>query len=238
MCWRLQPCVLEAAAPCAGGCNPMCWRLQLHVLEAAAPCVAGCRSSTASMASGPSISAAAWPKRRLGGAIARHPGRATMRGLRCGCVCGPAQISRAEIGEIAPTPRPRVRRRDYQRYLPLGLLPPPRCALEAAHVLYAALHDASTSLAQSELGGAWPEEPRYHDTIGRADDPALARHAAVVRASLDAPATPRTQPCSPAALQPCSPAALQPCSPAAMQPCSPAALQPRAPQPATPRAPA
>ena len=25
---RLQPCVAEAATPCAGGCNPMCRRLQ------------------------------------------------------------------------------------------------------------------------------------------------------------------------------------------------------------------
>ena len=40
---RLQPHVLEAATPCARGCNPMCSRLQPHVLEAAAPptpCVA------------------------------------------------------------------------------------------------------------------------------------------------------------------------------------------------------
>ena len=70
------------------------------------------------------------------------------------------------------------------RYLPLSLLPPPRCALEAAHVLYSALHDAATSLDASQLGGPWPADPAPHDTIGRADDPALARHAAVVRSTL------------------------------------------------------
>jgi hypothetical protein len=32
-----QPRVLEAATPCAGGCNPVCWRLQPRVLEAATP---------------------------------------------------------------------------------------------------------------------------------------------------------------------------------------------------------
>ena len=33
MCWRLQPHVLEAATPCAGGCNPMCARLPEDALE-------------------------------------------------------------------------------------------------------------------------------------------------------------------------------------------------------------
>ena len=73
-------------------------------------------------------------------------------------------------------------KRNFQRYLPLGLLPPPRCALEAAHVLYTALHDAATSLNASGLGGPWPADPaHHHDTAGRADDPSLARHAATVR---------------------------------------------------------
>jgi hypothetical protein len=69
------------------------------------------------------------------------------------------------------------------RYLPLSLLPPPRCALEAAHVLYSALHDAATSIDASGLGGPWPADPAHHDTIGRADDPDLARHAKVVRST-------------------------------------------------------
>ena len=38
----LQPCVLEAAALCAGGCSPVCWRLQPCVLEAATLCAGGC----------------------------------------------------------------------------------------------------------------------------------------------------------------------------------------------------
>ena len=29
MCWRLHPYVLEAATPCARGCNPMCQALEL-----------------------------------------------------------------------------------------------------------------------------------------------------------------------------------------------------------------
>ena len=39
---RLQPHVLEAAAPCARACNPMCSRLQPHVLEAATLCSRAC----------------------------------------------------------------------------------------------------------------------------------------------------------------------------------------------------
>ena len=140
-------------------------------------------------------------------------------------------------------------KRNFQRYLPRSLLPPPRCALEAAHVrcaalqphapgrrprlqhrappgcntacprlqhrvtpgcntacpqvLYTALHDASTSLAQSQLGGPWPSDPKHRDTIGRADDSALARHAKVVRAA-SRPATPPAPACNPneARLQP------------------------------------
>lgn len=40
-CWRLQPCGLEAAAVCVGGCNPVRWRLQLCVLWATVVCVVG-----------------------------------------------------------------------------------------------------------------------------------------------------------------------------------------------------
>ena len=39
---RLQTDVVEAAALCGGGCNPMWWRLQPYVVAAAALCGGGC----------------------------------------------------------------------------------------------------------------------------------------------------------------------------------------------------
>ena len=42
LCTRMQPCVHQAAAPCAPGCSPMCTRLQPHVHQAAALCDSGC----------------------------------------------------------------------------------------------------------------------------------------------------------------------------------------------------
>ena len=115
------------------------------------------------------------------------------------------------------------------RYLPLSLLPPPRCALEAAHVLYTALHDAATSLDASEVGGPWPADPAHHDTIGRADDPGLARHATVVRSTPLVPSlgTPQCGACVPRSTglqpHPAAPTIVQPCSPAALlvPPCNP-----------------
>ena len=70
-------------------------------------------------------------------------------------------------------------KRNVQRYLPLGLIAPPRCALEAAHTLHAALHDAAHAIAASGEGGPWHEPPR-------ASDPELARHASTVRAGVEA----------------------------------------------------
>ena len=91
--------------------------------------------------------------------------------------------------------------------------------------------DAATSLDASELGGPWPADPAHHDTIGRADDPGLARHATVVRSTPLVPlysgaCVPRST-----GLQP------HPCRPATppMPPCSPAGatLQPHGYTPAT-----
>lgn len=73
-------------------------------------------------------------------------------------------------------------KRNVQKYLPLGLIAPPRCALEAAHTLHAALSDAAHAIAASpsEQGGPW------HGETPRASDPSLARHASTVRAGVEA----------------------------------------------------
>ena len=71
-------------------------------------------------------------------------------------------------------------KRNFQKYLPLDLLPPPRCALEAAHRLYEDLHSASAALAKSEVGGPWHSAP---PEATKAD---VARHAKTVRPGVDA----------------------------------------------------
>ena len=62
---RLQPRVLEAATPCARGCNPVCSRLQPqpHVLlEASSLCARGCSCPTGSPADrSPMCVAHVWP---------------------------------------------------------------------------------------------------------------------------------------------------------------------------------
>ena len=194
-----------------------------------------CPSLTASTASGPSI-------------------RETTSGT-----CHPALTLTLTLPLTLSLPLPLTPTLTLTRYLPLSLLPPPRCALEAAHVLYNALHvrhiqgsnpgladrvpgrpathtctpclgqDAATSLDASELGGPWPADPAHHDTIGRADDPGLARHATVVRSTPLVPSlgTPQCGACVPRSTglqpHPAAPTIVQPCSPAALlvPPCNP-----------------
>ena len=42
MCYKLQPCVLQAATVCATGCNHVCYKLQPYVLQAATVCATCC----------------------------------------------------------------------------------------------------------------------------------------------------------------------------------------------------